>query len=199
MINAIFVANFEFFGTPRQTGPSSGPAGISASVAPLFTDGKLRTPERGNGPDQWQNYPKWHANRTPPEIEDKALHLRRKYHLGPIRIMWYLARYHGIKISDACIYRILCRHNLNRLPRGTRTRKVHTKRYQKQVPHCPAVVCNANHERGHHIQMDVKFLTFIGKAGENTRRFQYTAIDASRACNALPANGCDPGAGPQDL
>jgi len=76
--------------------------------------------------------PKWHANRTPPEIEEKVLHLRRKYHLGPIRIMWYLERYHGIKISDACIYRILYRHNLNRLPRGTRARKVHTKRYQNR-------------------------------------------------------------------
>jgi len=47
---------------------------------------------------------------------------------------------------------------MNRLPRGTRMRKVHTKRYQKQVP-------------GHHIQMDVKFLTFIGKKGEKVRRF----------------------------
>ena len=70
------------------------------------------------------------------------------------------------------IYRILCRHNLNRLPRGTRTRKVHTKRYQKQVP-------------GHHIQMDVKFLTFIGKAGGKTRRFQYTAIDDATRVRAL--------------
>ena len=116
--------------------------------------------------------PKWHANRTPLEIEEKVLHLRRKYHLGPIRIMWYLERYHSIKISDACIYRILCRHNMNRLPRGTRTRKVHTKRYQKQVP-------------GHHIQMDVKFLTFIGKGGEKTRRFQYTAIDDATRVRAL--------------
>lgn len=44
--------------------------------------------------------PKWHANRTPPEIEEKVLHVRQKYHLGPIRIMWYLERFHGIKISD---------------------------------------------------------------------------------------------------
>lgn len=47
--------------------------------------------------------PKWHYNRTPPEIEEKVLHLRKKYHLGPIRIMWYLERYHSIKISDACV------------------------------------------------------------------------------------------------
>ena len=47
----------------------------------------------------------------------------------------------------------LRRHGLNRLPRGIRMRKVHTKRYQKQVP-------------GHDMQMDVKFLTFISKKGE---------------------------------
>ena len=86
--------------------------------------------------------------------------------------MWYLARYHGIKLSDATIYRIFKRNGLNRLPRGTRLRKVHTKRYNKQVP-------------GHHIQMDVKFLTFIGKKGEKIRRFQYTAIDDATRVRAL--------------
>jgi hypothetical protein len=30
---------------------------------------------------------------------------------------------------------------------------------------------------GHHIQMDGKFVTFIGKKGRKIRRFQYTAID----------------------
>lgn len=97
--------------------------------------------------------PKWHANRTSPEREEKVLYLRRKYHLGPIRVVWYLERYHDIKMSDSTVSCILRRHGLNRLPRGTRMRKVHTKRYQKQVP-------------GHHIQMDVKFLTFIGNKGE---------------------------------
>ena len=116
--------------------------------------------------------PKNPPNRTPPEVVDKVLHLRRKYHLGPERIMWYLARYHDIKLCDATIYRILKRNGLNRLPRGTRLRKVHTKRYNKQVP-------------GHHIQMDVKFLTFIGKKGEKTRRFQYTAIDDATRVRAL--------------
>lgn len=103
---------------------------------------------------------------------EKVLYLRRKYHLGPIRIVWYLARYHGIKISDAGVYRILKRNGLNRLPRGTRMRKLHTKRYQKQVP-------------GHHIQVDVKFLTFKGKRGEKVRRFQFTAIDDATRVRAL--------------
>jgi len=116
--------------------------------------------------------PKWHANRTPPEREEKVIYLRQKYHLGPMRIVWYLARYHDIRMSDSTVSRILRRHGLNRLPRGTRTRKVHTKRYQKQVP-------------GHHIQMDVKFLTFKGKQGEKVRRFQYTAIDDATRVRAL--------------
>ena len=116
--------------------------------------------------------PKNPKNRTPPEIVEKVLHLRKTYHLGPMRIVWYLARYHDIKISDATVSRILHRHGLNRRPRGTRMRKVHTKRYQKQVP-------------GHHIQMDVKVLTFIGKKGEKLRRFQYTAIDDATRVRAL--------------
>jgi len=43
-------------------------------------------------------------------------------------------------------------------------RAVHTKRYEKQVP-------------GHHIQVDVKFLSFQSKNGANLKRYQYTAID----------------------
>lgn len=113
--------------------------------------------------------PKQHYNKTPLEIEEKVIYLSRKYHLGPIRIVWYLQRYHGINIASATVSRILKRNGMNRLPRGTRLRKVHTKRYNKQVP-------------GHHIQMDVKFLTFKGKRGEKVRRFQYIAIeDATRA------------------
>ena len=51
-------------------------------------------------------------------------------------------------------------------------RKIHTKRYAKQVP-------------GHHIQMDVKFLTFRGKRGQKIRRFQFTAIDDATRVRAL--------------
>ena len=51
-------------------------------------------------------------------------------------------------------------------------RKLHTKRYQKQVP-------------GHHIQVDVKFLTCRGKRGEKVRRFQYTAINDATRVRAL--------------
>lgn len=115
---------------------------------------------------------KSHPNRTSDEVIEKVLHLRRKYHLGPIRIVWYLERYHGIAISDAGVYRILRRNGLNRLPRGTRMRKLHTKRYSKQVP-------------GHHIQMDVKFLTFKGKQGGKVKRYQFTAIDDATRVRAM--------------
>jgi len=95
--------------------------------------------------------PKNPANQTPPEIVEKVLYLRSKYHLGPIRIVWYLARYHDIKISEAGVSRILKRNGVSRLPRGTRIRKIHTKRYSKQVT-------------GHHTQMDVKFLMLASEA-----------------------------------
>lgn len=75
-------------------------------------------------------------------------------------------------MSDANVYRILRRNGLNHLPRGTRMRKIHTTRYNKQVP-------------GHQIQVDVKFLTFIGRKGENIRRYQYTAIDDATRIRAL--------------
>ena len=116
--------------------------------------------------------PKNPANQTPPEIVEKVLHLRQTYHLGPIRIVWYLARYHNIKISDAGVYRILKRNGLSKLPSGTRVRKVHTKRYEQQVP-------------GHQIQVDVKFLTFQTKDGKDIRRYQYTAIDDATRIRAL--------------
>jgi transposase InsO family protein len=119
-----------------------------------------------------RSVPHNHPNKTPPAVAEKVLLLRCKYHLGPIRIVWYLERYHGIRISDAGVYRILKRNGLNRLPGGTRVRKIHTQRYNKQVP-------------GHHIQMDVKFLSFIGKNGEKIRRFQFTAIDDATRVRAL--------------
>ena len=81
-----------------------------------------------------RSVPHNHPNKTPTEIAEKVLHLRREYHLGPQRIVWYLERYHGLRVSNSRVYRILKRNGLNRLPRGTRVRKVHTKRYNKQVP-----------------------------------------------------------------
>ncbi len=105
-----------------------------------------------------------HPYKTPDEGVEKILHLRRTYYMGPIRIVWYLQRYHDIKTSDATVYRVCKRNGLNRLPNRVGRRAVHTHRYPKQVP-------------GPHVQVDVKFLTLKRKRGGPVRRYQYTAID----------------------
>lgn len=110
--------------------------------------------------------------RTPPEIEEKIIYLRKTYHLGQLRISWYLSCYHDIKISSAGVYCVLKRHGMNRLPKNSKKRTVKTIRYEKQVP-------------GHHIQVDVKFLIFKDKQGQKTKRFQYTAIDDATRVRTL--------------
>ena len=47
---------------------------------------------------------------------------------------------------------MLRRHGLRRLPNRVGRRAVHTHRYAKQIP-------------GHHVQVDVKFLTLQGQPG----------------------------------
>ena len=42
---------------------------------------------------------------TPLLIEEKILYLRHNYHFGQVRISWYLARYHDIKISSGGVLR----------------------------------------------------------------------------------------------
>lgn len=110
--------------------------------------------------------------RTPAHIEEKVLHLRRTYHLGQLRIAWYLERYQKIKIAPSTVYNILVRNGLNRLPRNAKKRTVLTKRYEKQVP-------------GHHVQVDVKFLIFKDKDGKKIKRYQFTAIDDATRIRAL--------------
>ena len=49
-----------------------------------------------------------------------------------------------------------------------------------------SLVSRAAHEdAGHHVQMDVKFLTFLGPGGRRLRRYQYTAIDDATRIRAL--------------
>ena len=54
-----------------------------------------------------------HSNKTPDDVVEKLLNLRRTDHMGPIRIVWYLERYHDIKTSDATVYRVCKQHGLN--------------------------------------------------------------------------------------
>ena len=117
-----------------------------------------------------------YARRSGAEICQTALNLRSKYNLGLISTVVSGANTTASKISDAGIACISRRNGVGRLPRGTRMRSVHTKRYNKQLPDC-------------HIQTDVKFLTFIGKRGEEFRQFQYSAIDEAIRVRAL--NICD--------
>jgi hypothetical protein len=53
-----------------------------------------------------------HPNKTPAEVVEKILHLRRTYHMGPLRSVWYLERYHDLKTSDATVYRVCRRHDV---------------------------------------------------------------------------------------
>jgi transposase InsO family protein len=111
--------------------------------------------------------------RVAPEIQEKIVYLRTTYHLGSDRICWFIQRYHPqMKVSESGVYRVLRRHGLNRLPQNAMKRTVQTHRYEKQVP-------------GHHIQVDVKFLTFKDSAGKAIKRFQYTAIDDATRIRAL--------------
>jgi len=111
--------------------------------------------------------------RVSAEIEEKILHLRKNYHFGPLKIVWYLKRYHGMQVSQTGVRGVLLRHRLNRLPQYERKRNVKSfKCYEKQVP-------------GHHVQVDVKFLSFKDKQGNWIRRFQYTAIDDATRIRAL--------------
>jgi transposase len=93
-------------------------AGISGIGRASFY--RWRTAYRQHGLAGLENRktaPKNPANRTAPEIVEKVLHLRKTYRLGPVRIVWYLARYHAITISDAGVYRILRRNGLSlRIP-----------------------------------------------------------------------------------
>lgn len=112
--------------------------------------------------------------RVPESTEDLILHLRTTYHLGQLRISWYLKRYHGIRVSSSGVYSVLKRNGLNKLPQNQRKRSTEPfKRYEKQVP-------------GHRIQVDVKFLFFKDiLTGKEVKRFQYTAIDDSKRARAL--------------
>lgn len=117
-----------------------------------------------NGLKDHSRGPKQGPRKTPREIAEKVLYLRRYYHFGPEKIHMYLDRYHTIQISRASIWRILRQAGINRLPSNMRYRdkKEQFKRYEKLLP-------------GHQIQIDVKFLSPIHR--QKKRYYQFTAID----------------------
>ena len=77
---------------------------------------------------------KSHPHKTSPEVVEKILELRSSYQMGALRIMYYLYRYHGIKISESTLSRVLRAHGVNRLPKTVPRRALHTKRYAKTAP-----------------------------------------------------------------
>jgi transposase InsO family protein len=113
-----------------------------------------------------------HPKAIKPEVIDKVLDLRKHFQLGSWRIKWYLERYLGISISESSVTRILVRNGVSKLQNKKSRRTLYTKRYSKHVP-------------GHHIQMDVKFITLKDRIGKTVRRFQYTAIDDATRIRAL--------------
>lgn len=113
-----------------------------------------------------------HSRKTSPEVVEKVLELRKEYSLGALRIMYYLERYHGIKISESTVSRILKAHGVGLLPKTAPRRALHTKRYAKKVP-------------GHQVQVDVKFLKLKNRGEKTVKRYQYTAIDDATRIRAL--------------
>ena len=77
--------------------------------------------------------PESHSPRTPAEIEEKIVHLRLTYHLGPTRIACYLGRCQGFSISTHGVYNVLVRHGINRLPDGCHSRSMPSVRWEEKV------------------------------------------------------------------
>ena len=92
-----------------------------------------------------QKYEKAGRCGTSPEVVEKILEFRAEHQFGALRIKYDLERYHGIRISESTVSRVLKSRGVARLPRTAPRRTLHTKRYAKTVP-------------GHHIQVDVKVL-----------------------------------------
>jgi transposase InsO family protein len=70
------------------------------------------------------------------------------------------------------VYHTLSRNGVSRLSKKVERRAIHTRRYAKKVP-------------GHHIQVDVRFLTLNTAEGRGVRRYQDTAIDDATRVRAL--------------
>ncbi len=98
-----------------------------------------------------------HPRKTSPEVIEKILNLHTEYKLGSLRIVYYLARYYNIIISESTVSRILKQNKLNKLSISSPRRAIPSKRYSKEV-------------FGHHVQVDVKFLTFKAKQGRLVKK-----------------------------
>jgi transposase-like protein len=107
--------------------------------------------------------PRVSPNATRTEVVGKIIYLRQHY-FGPAKIAMYLRRYHDIQISHSCVWRVLKRLDLNRLPASQRHKR-HDRRWQRYEKPLP----------GHRVQIDVKFIAPL--AGSRRKHYQFTAID----------------------
>lgn len=130
---------------------------------------KKRYEEKGiEGLKDQSKAPKYMPHATKQEVVDQILYLRKNYYFGPFKMRMYLRRYHGVEITKTTIYRILKKHNLNKLPSHQRGIK-HANRfknYEKPIP-------------GYQLQIDVKFLgqLKLNNTVKERKYYQYTAID----------------------
>ncbi len=109
--------------------------------------------------------PHSHPKKTPQEVVDKIISLRKKTNYGPAcpareRLQFHLQKDFGINLAKSTIGHILKRESLVP-PKRLKHRKKHLKRYQMPNP-------------GDLIQMDVKYLPYRIKAQQH---YQYTALD----------------------
>jgi len=59
---------------------------------------------------------------------EKIPAIRVEHQFGALRIMYYLNRYHGIKVLESTMSRVLKAHGLRRLPKTVPRRALHTQR-----------------------------------------------------------------------
>jgi len=110
--------------------------------------------------------PRHHPFTTPPHIVALILEIRRERQYGPLRIRFFLERYHQVYVSAPTIYRILKQH---RIPRVSLKRYRPGPRRRREI-----------HVPGQSVQIDVKHLKLGGR-----RFYQFTAIDEATRYRVL--------------
>src|SRR2546425_3356737 len=110
--------------------------------------------------------PRHHPYTTPPHVVALILQIRRERQYGPLRISFFLERYHNVYVSGHTIHRILKRH---RVPHVSRKRYRPGPRRRREL-----------HVPGHSIQVDVKHLKLGGR-----RFYQFTAADEATRYRVL--------------
>jgi len=113
-----------------------------------------------NSLNQRSRRPDSHPKKTPQEVVDKIIFLRKKTNYGPERLQFHLELEYNIHLPKSTIGHILKRENLIS-PKRLKHRKKHLKRYQMPNP-------------GDLVQMDVKYLPYRIKGQQH---YQYTALD----------------------